>query len=187
MIAPGQGKPKRPLYRVVLAVLGWTLLATVVLAISAVALILWMLSRPAPIPPAKVDVGALKALVNLDVPIKAAKWEVFRSPDDGGFMPSQDPYTVLIAELTPSDPAWAPELKALSSGRDDVMPDSARTWISEPFQSLMKNATNKDGPLAAFGCGELVASMTRSGRAVEGYVCPHSGKVLIYLVIDSPP
>ena len=187
MIPPVEAKQKRPLYRRVLVVLGWTLLVTVVLAISAVALLLWALSRPAPIPPAKVDVAALKALVNLDVPIKAAKWEVFRSPDDGGFMPSQDPYTILIAELTPSDPAWAPELKTLSSGRDDVMPDSARIWISEPFQSLLKNATNKDGPLAAFGCGEFVASMTRSGRTVDGYICPHSGKVLIYLVIDSPP
>ena len=179
-------KPKRSLVERIAALVGWLLLATVVLGVTVVAVVLWVLSRPRAAPPANSDSSALRQMINIDIPISAVKWEIFRYPDDQGFMPAPDVYTVLIAEIELSDPTWYKPHPALEE-RTGAMPGSSREWLSPPFKELMRKAATDDNALAAFKCGAFTTSIRSSGRVVDGFICPSAGRVLFYLMVDAPP
>ena len=179
-------KPQRSLLLRIAALAGWLLLATLALFVILVAIVVWGWSRPSVAPAAISDSSALRQMINIDIPISAVKWEIFRYPDDQGFMPAPDVYTVLIAEIELSDPTWYKPHPALEE-RTGAMPGSSREWLSPPFKELMRKAATDDNALAAFKCGAFTTSIRSSGRVVDGFICPSAGRVLFYLTVDAPP
>ena len=160
-------------------------MALLVITAILVALGLWLLSRPHAIPPPHVDSAGLRQFINIDIPITAVKWEIFKAPEDG-FLPTPDPYTTLIAEIELSDPGWY-QPQGMLTTRGQVRPESVRPWLSPLFKDLMHKATTDGHALAAFKCEKLVTPIKSSGRVVQGFMCASSGKVLLHLLVDGPP
>ncbi len=180
-----QPKPKRSLLHAFVVFLGWAFLAVLGIIAVVIALFLWGMSTPRPAPLAKSDSTELRQFINIDIPITSVKWEIFRSPDDS-FFPAPDVYSILIADIELSDPSWYKPRPVLTT-RGDVMPESAREWLSQPFKDLMHRAPRDDNALAAFKCSEFSTSIKSSGRVVDGYICPSPGRVLLYITVDAPP
>lgn len=178
-------KPKRSVLELIVAVLGWAFLAFIVIVVTIVALIVWGLSRPRVAPPANVDTDALRQMLNIDIPMTAVKWEIFHLPEEG-FLPAPDSYTILMAEIELSDPSWSMPPSALMT-RNQLMPEEAREWLSQPFKDLMRKAVKDEHALSAFKCGEFATSIKSSGRVVDGFICRSPGRVFFHLIVDGPP
>lgn len=178
-IAQKQTKPPSFLRKAISMIVGLAGLAVAgVLVIFAI----FMFSRPSP-PKVSNDIAELRNTINVDIPIAAVKWQIFRWPEDS-FMATPDVFTLLVAEIELSDPAWFKPDGNLENGWDPH--DAARSWLSEPFKSLMKKTASDRNALTAAGCGRFESSLKSSGRPVRGFICPAQGKVLVYLTLDAP-
>lgn len=61
--------------------------------------------------PQSEDIAALRAIVNLPMEVKSARWEIFGTPDDSGWVPGPTDFHTLIAELE-QEQDWFSSLKA---------------------------------------------------------------------------
>ncbi len=172
-------------FKALLLILGAGALLLVVVA----GIIVVMLNRTpvaAPEKPKKirVDIVELREYVDIDIPVAAVKWEVFGSPEDEGLWGNLDRTTVMIAEIDPGDPTWFKPRKKALEDYVSVVEESPRPWLSPHFKELMQKAT-KDGVISKDPrCGAYEAGMQKSGRVVDGFICAHAGKILLYLTID---
>lgn len=133
------------------------------------------------------DVAELKNMLDLDIPIAAVKWQIFSSPEDDGILwPAQDAQSILIAEIDLADASWF-NTRAPLPGTRSIALESARPWLSEPFKILVGDAAKNKNRLANDQpCGLYEASIKKSGRIVDGYICKIAGKILLYLPVHTP-
>ncbi len=180
-----KAKPRSVIAKALLLILG-----TGVLVLAGVALLFAALLNRAPVPApekpktVRVDKGELQDYIDIDIPVAAVKWEVFRTPEDEGLWGNLDFSTILIAEIDLAAPEWA-QPRRPPMQYDSVAEESPRPWLTPHFRELMRKATKKGVLAKEPHCGVYEATMQKSGRLVDGYFCAHAEKVLLYITIDT--
>lgn len=136
--------------------------------------------------PAKVsdDVTALQTLIDIPVKLKSAKWELFGTPEYDGGVPGPTDYMTLVAEIEPL--AHSEQFTSGTNAQNVyVVPEIARPWISERFQTMLDRSKNSNLNLSTVpGCHDYRTRVKQSGRVVTGFSCEQSGRVLIYLSLS---
>jgi hypothetical protein len=130
------------------------------------------------------DLAELRKLVDLQLPVKAGRWEVFGTPEYSGGVPGPTYLITLIAQIDMTNDAQIES--GPSSGAVSIAPEAARTWISEPFRSLLAEHQNDEIDVSRTqNCRQFRALLHRGRKPVEGFICKHSDKWLVYLTLWS--
>jgi hypothetical protein len=126
------------------------------------------------------DMAALRNTVNLDIPAKSIRWEIFGSPECTGMVPGPTDYMTLIAELEPSD---AKTFSAMPAGdKTRAVPESVRRWLGESFRSMLEKHKYLTIDLSVeSNYRPLKASLKSTGKPVDGFICSDGIKFLVYL------
>lgn len=136
--------------------------------------------KPAP----SDSVAALSEMINLQLPLKSAHWEVFGTPEYTGGVPGPTDFVTLIAELEPGDD-WLNDSQP-PTGNTYVAPEAARPWLSDHFRTLLEKNRNSSSDLSAqSNCRKYSTTIKKSGRPVDGFVCNNAGHLLLYLTLSS--
>ena len=127
------------------------------------------------------DVKALQQLIDMPADLKSARWEMFGTPEYDGGVPGHTDYMTLVAEIESGT-----NTENFKSGTNDksiyIVPEAARPWLSSQFRNVLEKNKNANIELATeAGCHVYGAKIKGSGRAVNGFSCEKSGKVLLYL------
>ena len=134
-------------------------------------------------PPQSEDAFALQAMVNIEFPVKSARWDVFGTPEYSGGVPGPTDYLTLVAELEPAD-NWFASLKD-PTGTTAIVPEAARPWLSRPFRGLIERYRNSNVDLSSHAdCRKYATTVKKSGRPVQGFVCNDAGKLLMYITLS---
>lgn len=129
------------------------------------------------------SVPELNEMIQLQIPVKSAKWEVFHTPESGG-LPAPTDYITLVAEVEPADAHWFP-VRAAQWTKTYAIPEAARGWMAEPIRAQLGKLTREGQTHAApANCKDLQATMTRSGRSVPGFVCAVGTTLLVYVTLQ---
>lgn len=129
------------------------------------------------------DMAAFRELVQLDVPIKSVKWEIFGTPEYSGGVPGPTDYITLIAEVEPSNEDRAQQ--GQPTGAVWIAPEAARPWLTEGFREMLARNRGNDVDLSsAYKCRRLRAKFKEDKKPVDGFICSDSGKSLIYLTLQ---
>lgn len=135
-------------------------------------------------PPQSEDAAALRAMINIEFPVKSARWDVFGTPEYSGGVPGPTDYITLVAELEPAD-NWFASLNE-PTGTTPVVPEAARPWLTGSFRSLLEKNRNANVDLSSQAdCRKYATTVKKSGRPVQGFVCNDDGKLLMYLTLSS--
>lgn len=135
-------------------------------------------------PPQSEDATALRAMINIEFPIKSARWDVFGTPEYSGGVPGPTDYITLMAEIEPAN-NWFASLKE-PTGTTAVVPEAARPWLTRSFRGLMEKSRNSNVDLSSHAdCCKYATTVRKSGRPVQGFVCNDAGKLLMYLTLSS--
>ncbi|WP_426170268.1 hypothetical protein [Pseudoduganella sp. R-34] len=130
--------------------------------------------------PQSEDIAALRAIVNLPMEVKSARWEIFGTPDDSGWVPGPTDFHTLIAELE-QEQDWFSSLKE-PAREIFIVPEAARPWLTREFRDLLNRNKNSTAILSSrANCRKYVTTVTKSGRELVGVACNSSGKILVYL------
>ncbi|WP_426212624.1 hypothetical protein [Massilia sp. TWP1-3-3] len=130
------------------------------------------------------DMRELQQVIKISVPAQAIKWEIFGTPEDkGAGAPGPTDYMTLVAEVTAPDSSWMEHLKD-NAGKVWIAPESARPWLSQYFQTLLKTA-NKNLTNWTH-CKKYQVELTKTGKLVDGFACEHEGLLLIHVLLLAP-
>lgn len=130
------------------------------------------------------DINALQQVVKIAIPAKSIKWEIFGTPEDKGWgVGGRTDYITLVAQVEAADSAWIAGLKD-NAGQEWIAPESARSWLSPYFQTLLKKS--RAGESAMTPCKKYQVEVTTSGRLVDGFACEHDGLLLIHVKLLGP-
>jgi hypothetical protein len=155
------------------------------LMITAAILFLEGCSMEDPKPGVSDNLSALREIVNIQIPAKSARWEIFGTPEYTGGVPGPTDFVTLIAELTPTEPNWL-DSKKEPTGDIYVAPEAARPWLSEPFRRLMEKNKNISADLSSqLTCRKYETSLKKTGKQVNGFACSNADRLLIYLTLSS--
>jgi hypothetical protein len=105
--------------------------------LTAAALLSEGCSMEAPKQGVSEDLSALREIIDLQIPAKSARWEIFGTPEYKDGIPGLTDYVTMIAELRLSDPRWL-QTKKEPTGVTFVAPEAARPWMDLPFRLLME-------------------------------------------------
>jgi len=137
-------------------------------------------AKPAP----SNDVAALGDLINLQFPVRSARWESFGTPEYTGGVPGPTDFVTLVAELEPEQD-WLSDSQD-PTGETYVAPEAARPWLSAYFRTLLEKNKNSRADLSAQGnCRMYSTTIKKSGRPVNGFMCNNAGHLLMYLTLSS--
>jgi len=134
--------------------------------------------------PQSEDIAALREVINIDFPVKSARWEIFGTPENTGWVPGPTDFYTLIAELKPEHD-W---FHGITEPMDEtfIVPEAARPWLTKYFRDLMDK--NKHSTTDLYGqadCRKFATTVRTSGRLVRGFMCDHSQEILLYLRVSS--
>lgn len=128
------------------------------------------------------DIGKLQSIVQIPIPARAIRWEIYKVPDDEGiFALGPVDYVQLVAEVEPGDKVWfarQPDDGSVLS----IGPNAERSWLSPPFRTLLKD--QEKALRSRANCKRHKSTITSSGRPVKGVVCEHQGLLLLYLMLS---
>lgn len=133
--------------------------------------------------PQSEDIAALREIINIDFPVKSARWEIFGTPENTGWVPGPTDFYTLIAELKPEHD-W---FHAIKEPMDEtfIVPEAARPWLTKEFRELLhKNKTSRANLSSQADCRKYSTTVTRSARQLDGFVCKSADKILMYLPLD---
>lgn len=135
--------------------------------------------------PQSEDIAALRALINIPIEAKSARWDIFRTPETGSRgVPGPDDFTTLVAELD-HEQDWFSSLKE-PTGDIFIVPEAARPWLTKEFHDLLqRNKTSYADLSSQADCRKYATSVASSGRKVKGFACKAAGRTLLYLTLDS--
>lgn len=133
-------------------------------------------------PKVSSDIAAFRNLVDMNLGVETARWEVFATPEYTGGVPGPTDFVTLVAEVTP------PDRKAEQShgtGSIWIAPEAARPWLSEEFRSLLTKHGNTSVDLSSMlNCRKLDGKLKKTGKPIEGLICTRAEKSLIYLTLS---
>ncbi|GJJ04319.1 hypothetical protein RugamoR64_48570 [Duganella rhizosphaerae] len=128
--------------------------------------------------------AGLRAIVNIDMPIKSGRWEIFATPEDTGMLPSSNDFTTLVAELQLSDKSAFSEYKE-ATGATYIAPAAARPWLNKAFRTMLEQNQNASADLSSkYDCRKYATTITKSARPVEGFICAGPERTLLYLTLS---
>jgi hypothetical protein len=138
-----------------------------------------------PIPTPSDNLSALREIVNLQIPAKSGRWEVFSTPDYKGGIPGPTDYTTLVAELESSQLHWLNAFKE-PAGVNYVAPEAGRLWLREPFrQLLLKNKNSRADLSQQSHCRKYQTALKKTDKPVDGFVCADGDHLLVYLTLSA--
>ena len=164
----------------------WAFLIFVALLALSVMYLLTRTPAPTdPAPPIETSIAELRKRIDIQIPIKSVQWQEFGSPEFlGAGAPGPTDNVVLVAEIETSESNWfKPDPK--SEFTMQVVPESARPWLSEPFRTEMKKSVREIDYRPAIPCKGYTTTFTKTKHPVNGFVCAVPGKVLLYLWMSS--
>lgn len=139
-------------------------------------------SRDSP-PGVSDNLAQLRAVIELQVPTKSARWEVFGTPEYKGGVPGPTDFVTLIAELE-LEKTWINQGMALT-GHTYIAPEAARPWLSDGFRIMLEENRNTTSDLSSkANCRKFNTTLKKSARPVEGFACESAGKILVYLTLQ---
>jgi hypothetical protein len=129
------------------------------------------------------DVDLLSNLVETDLSISAAHWEIFNTPEYIGGVPGAADYTTLIVEIEPVD---LERFQARpKEGTVWVAPEAVRSWLTESSRLVLRKYRNRNMNLSNMpNCRKLHAKLRKTGKPIEGFICNGLGKSLVYLKLS---
>jgi hypothetical protein len=130
------------------------------------------------------DTAALQRIVAFDFTPQSAKWEVFGTPEYTGGVPAPTDYLTLVVELSPiARTAFDAMPRAKTVW---IAPEAPRVWLSGPFLSMLEKEKNTTVDFSVRpDCRALKAIRGQSGKVVNGLLCTHADKMLVYIMISS--
>lgn len=128
------------------------------------------------------DLNELTATVEMDIPGRNGRFEIFETPETGETVPGPAFAVSMVAEFDAagytdkgsSDPSASPIR---------VAPNANRTWLSAPFRTLLEKYANKEFPANVPNCAPFSATLKKSRNIARGFQCFDAGKLLVYLPI----
>lgn len=132
-----------------------------------------------PKPPSE-NIAALREIINIEVPVKSARWEIFGTPEQTGLVPGPTDFYTLVAELKPEND-W---FNSITEPMDEtfIVPEAARPWLTHYFRDLMEKNRNSTTDLAnQADCRRFATTVRKSGRPVHGFICDSAQGILLYL------
>lgn len=142
------------------------------------------LSMDTPLP--STSLAEFNQFIDTDIPASAVTWETFGTPEYTGGVPAPTDYVTLVAEITLAKD-WPVNAEKIDLAAIAIVPEAARPWLSLNFRAMLMKYKNQSVELPAkYACASYQARLRKSGRLVPGFICPDSGKLLLYLVLREP-
>lgn len=137
-----------------------------------------------PKPGVSEDLSALREIINLQIPVQSARWEVFGTPEYTGGVPGPTDYVTMVAELRLSAPHWL-ETNKEPTGVTFVAPEAARPWMNVPFRRLMEKNRGANTDLSRQEqCSKFETTLRKTGKPVVGFLCARADQLLLYLTLS---
>ncbi len=138
-------------------------------------------NKPEQVP--STDMVALRDIVTLDIPTPSGKYEVFGTPESDEGIPGPTDYVTLVAELDVSEPSHLRSMGPDKKPHDDfiLVPKASRSWLSEPFKSILTFHQNGKLDLRKYDCDLFSAKSKKDGHLLSGFLCLRGNRALIYL------
>jgi hypothetical protein len=134
-------------------------------------------------PRLSTDIAAFHKLIEIDITGNSVQWEAFGTPEYTVGVPGPTDYITLIAEVEPADQSSL-DMKE-QTGKVWIAPESARPWLSSSFRSMLENNKNTEINLSSkFPCRKIQATLRKTSKPIDGFICIDAGKMLIYLTLD---
>jgi hypothetical protein len=131
---------------------------------------------------ASTDIAAFQHVVELGLPIKSIRWEVFGTPEYSIGVPGPTDFVTLIAEVPSIDQATFE--KKSKVGAVWIAPEAARPWVSAGSKSFKIKYRNASVDLSNFpDCRAAYGKSRKAGSEVHGFICNTPTKALIYLIL----
>lgn len=129
------------------------------------------------------DIISFYNLVDIQLPVKSIRWEVFGTPEYTGGVPGPTDYVTLIAEVQPVDS------KKIRFGNKAgiiwIVHEAARPWLSEEFHSMLAKYKNSSIDFSNLSnCKRLQGKLKKTRMPIDGFICFKSHKSLIYLTLS---
>lgn len=149
---------------------------------AAIGLIILLSSCSDRTPPrASTDIVALREVVELPLPIRSAKWEIFYHPEKVGGQMDNLESTILVAEIEPADPKWL-ERKLTPIMYPYLGPDDARPWLSPDLRVILSDESVN---ARLYDCSSYETIGVTSRERINGFACSANDKTLLYLVLQN--
>lgn len=130
------------------------------------------------------NLSKLREIINLQVPAKSVRWEVFGTPEHKGGVPGPTDFVTLVAEIE-ADQGWL-ESYTKPTGITYIAPEAARSWISNEFRTMLAKNRNKELDLSSKeNCRWFGTTLKKTGKPVDGFVCGNANKILLYITLES--
>ena len=124
----------------------------------------------------------LTATVEMDIPGRNGRFEIFETPETGETVPGPAFAVSMVAEFDAggdtSKDSFAPSASPVW-----VAPNADRGWLSAPFRTLLEKYANKEFPADVPNCAPFNATLKKSRNMAHGFQCLNAGKLLVYLSI----
>jgi hypothetical protein len=128
------------------------------------------------------NMNELAATVEMDIPGRNGRFEIFETPETGGTVPGPAFAVSMVAEFDAAGHADKAS-SAPSASPVWVAPNAGRTWLSTPFRTLLEKYANKEFPADVPDCAPFSATLKKSRNVIHGFQCFNAGKLLVYLPI----
>ena len=128
------------------------------------------------------NMNELAATVEMNVPGRNGRFEIFETPETGGTVPGPAFAASMVAEFDAAGYGDKPSVDP-SAAPVWVAPNANRTWLSEPFRMLLEKYANKEFPADVPNCAPFSATLKKSRKIAHGFQCFNAGKLLVYLSI----
>lgn len=130
------------------------------------------------------DLGKLRGIIDLQIPAKSGRWEVFGTPEYTGGVPGPTFLITLVAELHAERP-WL-DTQRDSTGPIYIAPEAARAWLSDDFRQLLEKDKGAQVELSnKANCRKFTTALKKTGEPLTGFVCASPDRILLYLTIWS--
>lgn len=132
------------------------------------------------------DIAELSKKVQLDLVTKSARWEIFATPEYTGGVPGPTYIVTLVAEVDLLDEKTITDRPG--TGTVSIAPEAARSWLNEPFRSMLAKNRNRRVDLSiTYNCRRFEGVLKENQERVKGFICNGSGKSLVYLTLWEEP
>jgi hypothetical protein len=127
------------------------------------------------------DISAFEAIVDINLPLRVVRWEIFGTPEYGGGVPGPTDFVTLIAEVEPGQVISPKESR---TGEIWIAPEAARPWLRPKIRNIFAKYANEYVDISTVAsCKPLQARLRKTDKLVRGFICSDAGASTVYLTI----
>jgi hypothetical protein len=127
------------------------------------------------------DISAFQAIVDVNLPLRVVRWEIFGNPEDRGGVPGPTDFVTLIAEIEPGQSISPEESR---TGKIWIAPEAGRPWLRPKIRDIFVKYSNGYVDISAItSCKPLQAHLRKTGKLVPGFICSDAERSTVYLTI----